>query len=148
MDIVERADAYLAVNAAESGADVLITDLANEVRRLRYDLETVRLSMVADVRLIEKILGDAPCDTKKAASIRTARATPVFESGEPPMSHHISRVIAKAEHELRELRNSFTGREIDDDTLAEIERLEDLICEGEARAEDARDEDRLSMTRM
>ena len=66
MDIVERAEAYVAANAAESGADALITDLANEVRRLRYDLETVRLSMVADVRLIEKILGDAPCDTKQA----------------------------------------------------------------------------------
>lgn len=65
MDIVERADAYLAANAAESGADVLIKDLADEVRRLRYDVETVRLSLMADVRLIEKILGDAPCDTKK-----------------------------------------------------------------------------------
>ena len=64
MDVVERAETYLAANAAESGADVLIRDLADEVRRLRYDLETVRLSMVADVRLIEKILSGVPCDTK------------------------------------------------------------------------------------
>ena len=35
MDIVTRARDYLAANAAESGADVLIAELADEVGRLR-----------------------------------------------------------------------------------------------------------------
>jgi len=34
-DIVERARKYLAANAAESGADVLIDELASEITRLR-----------------------------------------------------------------------------------------------------------------
>lgn len=38
MDIVTRARDYLAANAAESGADVLIAELADEVGRLRADL--------------------------------------------------------------------------------------------------------------
>jgi hypothetical protein len=39
MDIVATAHNYLANNAAESGADVLIKELADEVIRLR-DVET------------------------------------------------------------------------------------------------------------
>jgi hypothetical protein len=38
-DIVELARGYLAQNAAESGADVLIKDLADEVDRLRKCLD-------------------------------------------------------------------------------------------------------------
>jgi len=36
MDIVAQAREYLANNAAESGADVLIKELADEVERLRW----------------------------------------------------------------------------------------------------------------
>ena len=34
-DVVERAHSYVAYNAAESGADVLIVELADEIARLR-----------------------------------------------------------------------------------------------------------------
>lgn len=39
MDIVDQAKSYLAANAAESGADVLIGELISEVERLRAGLD-------------------------------------------------------------------------------------------------------------
>ncbi len=67
MDIVEqlRRDAC-APHFTSVGAAKLMEQAANEIERLRYDMETVRLSLVADARLIESVLGDAPRDTKKA----------------------------------------------------------------------------------
>jgi hypothetical protein len=44
MDIVTQAKDYLAQNAAESGADVLIAALVDEVERLRQ----LRLEKIAD----------------------------------------------------------------------------------------------------
>lgn len=38
-DLVTRARDYLKQNAAESGADVLIRELANEIERLRAGIE-------------------------------------------------------------------------------------------------------------
>ena len=45
-DIVTRARDYLAANAAESGADVLIADLADEIERLRR--VGMRIAIVCD----------------------------------------------------------------------------------------------------
>jgi len=42
MNLVERARDYLANNAAESGADVLIGELADEIERLRSALTAER----------------------------------------------------------------------------------------------------------
>lgn len=66
MDIVEqlRRDAY-APHFTSVGAANLMEQAADEIERLRYDLETVRLSLVADAKRIEEILGEAPCDSKK-----------------------------------------------------------------------------------
>lgn len=38
-DLVKRARDYLTQNAAESGADVLIRELANEIERLRAGIK-------------------------------------------------------------------------------------------------------------
>ena len=41
MPILKRAREYLAANAAESGADVLIAEMVNEIERLRTALNTI-----------------------------------------------------------------------------------------------------------
>jgi hypothetical protein len=40
-DIVERLHFYIAANAAESGADVLLAEAADEIERLRVGRETM-----------------------------------------------------------------------------------------------------------
>jgi hypothetical protein len=40
-DIVARARNYVALNAAESGADVLLLDMADEIERLRAALQEI-----------------------------------------------------------------------------------------------------------
>ncbi len=44
-DIVERARAYLAANAAESGADVLIAEQADRIEDLENQLATINPAM-------------------------------------------------------------------------------------------------------
>lgn len=58
-------EALRRINPSDGCAQIC-SAAADEIERLRYDLETVRLSLLADVRTIEAVLGDAPCDTKPA----------------------------------------------------------------------------------
>ena len=55
MDIVTRAREYLALNAAESGADVLIEELAEEIERLRKRVKDVEETMADKRRLTREL---------------------------------------------------------------------------------------------
>jgi hypothetical protein len=48
MDIVKRARDYLALNAAESGADILIEEMADEIEQLREVLDDALSWLAAD----------------------------------------------------------------------------------------------------
>jgi hypothetical protein len=47
-DIVKQARNYVGMNAAESGADVLILDMADEIERLRAQLD-IALSALQEI---------------------------------------------------------------------------------------------------
>jgi hypothetical protein len=53
-DIVERAHSYIANNAAESGADVLIVEMAAEIERLRQDSPEVTPAPETPPRMAQK----------------------------------------------------------------------------------------------
>ena len=58
-DILERSRAYLAANAAESGADVLIAELIDEVDRLRRQVMGEVSKIISQVMENKRIIDDA-----------------------------------------------------------------------------------------